>query len=47
MDTIKQATDEKMPTDIVVERIYVGEKTAKQLMMELLKKRREAEGPFS
>ena len=47
MDTIKQATDEKKLTDLVVERFYVGEKTAKQLVMELLKKRREAGGPFS
>lgn len=47
MDTINQAADEKKQTDVMVERIYVGEKTAKQLVMELLKKRRETGGPFS
>lgn len=47
MDAINQATNEKKPTDIVVERIYAGEKTAKQLVLELLKKRRDAGGPFS
>lgn len=47
MDTINQATDEKKLTDVMVERIYVGEKTAKQLVIELLKKRREAGGTFS
>ncbi|WP_394525235.1 hypothetical protein [Lacrimispora sp. JR3] len=47
MDTINHATDEKKLTDVKVERIYVGEKTAKQLVLELLKKRRESGGQFS
>lgn len=46
MDTINQATDEKRLTDVTVERIYVGEKTAKELVLELLKSRREAGGVF-
>jgi hypothetical protein len=46
MKTINQVTDEKKLPDVTVERIYVGEKTVKQLVIELLMKRREAGGTF-
>lgn len=45
MDSPKQTIDGEKNVTIKVERIFTGEKTAKELMIELLKKRRDKEGP--
>ena len=42
MDSSDQVTYEEKNTTIKVERVFIGEKTAKELVMELLKKRRDA-----
>ena len=42
MDSSDQVTYEEKNTTIKVERVFIGEKTVKELVMELLKKRRDA-----
>ena len=42
MDSSNQVTYEEKNMTIKVERVFIGEKTAKELVLELLKKRREA-----
>lgn len=47
MDSLNQVTYEKKNVTVKVERIFVGEKTVKELVMELLKKRQESGGDRS
>jgi hypothetical protein len=42
MDSSDQVTYEEENMTVKVERVFIGEKTAKELVLELLKKRREA-----
>ncbi|WP_156961152.1 hypothetical protein [Lacrimispora celerecrescens] len=42
MDSSDQVTYEEKNMSINVERVFIGEKTVKELVMELLKKRRDA-----
>lgn len=42
MDSTNQGTYEEDAVTIKVERIFAGEKTAKELVLELLKKRRDS-----
>ncbi len=42
MNSSDQATYEGKNMTVKVERVFIGEKTAKELVLELLKKRREA-----
>lgn len=42
MDSSDQVTYEEKSMSINVERVFIGEKTVKELVMELLKKRRDA-----
>ncbi|WP_312429630.1 hypothetical protein [Lacrimispora sp.] len=42
MDSSDQVTYEEKNMTIKVERVFNGEKTAKELVLELLKKRRDA-----
>ncbi|WP_154522943.1 hypothetical protein [Clostridium sp. WB02_MRS01] len=42
MDSSDQVTYEEKNLSINVERVFIGEKTVKELVMELLKKRRDA-----
>jgi hypothetical protein len=42
MDSSDQVTYEEKNMTVKVERVFIGEKTAKELVLELLKKRREA-----
>lgn len=42
MDSSDQVIYEEKNMTIKVERVFIGEKTAKELVMELLKKRRDA-----
>ncbi len=44
MDSWEQVTYEKKNTTVKVERIFAGEKTVQELVLELLKKRRDAGG---
>lgn len=45
MDSSNQETYEEKNVTITVERVFTGEKTAKELVMELLKKRFESGWP--
>ena len=42
MDSSDQVIYEEKNMTIKVERVFIGEKTAKELVMELLRKRRDA-----
>lgn len=42
MDSSDQVAYEEKNMTVKVERVFIGEKTAKELVLELLKKRREA-----
>lgn len=42
MDSSDQVTYEEKNMTVKVERVFTGEKTAKELVLELLRKRREA-----
>jgi hypothetical protein len=42
MDSSVQVTYEEKKVTVKVERVFIGEKTAKELVLELLRRRREA-----
>ncbi|WP_159441929.1 hypothetical protein [Clostridium sp. Marseille-P2415] len=47
MDSLNQVTYEEKNITVKVERIFAGEKTVKELVLELLKKRQESGGDRS